>query len=127
MKAMLIITLLAAAAALPTPNEQPTDADLDAIDANNDRIIALANDLQKDLETEKAAHAGTTQELDAVLKTKLPQLQAHVDQLTTDVYNDTLTIQKKNNRILKDDILFGIIGLAVVGYAFAKFYLHIPI
>jgi chromosome segregation ATPase len=117
MKLFFLITLLAAA---PILTQAPENITPDAVDKYNDEIIALAQSMQTDLDNEKKAHGEVSQNLATATQT-LGTLQKHIDDLTTQTYEQSVTVQKQKNRILRDDIIFGVLGLVALGLVGLKF------
>lgn len=62
---------------------------------------------------------------DAIAKNN--ELQGKIDQLAIRDQNCSIDNAKKDARIWKDNAAFVVIGVAVAGYLFLKFYMRLPI
>jgi hypothetical protein len=99
-------------------------------EADIQKTIAHRNALQEQLQSGLTNQAGSLSSASANAKTadtELKKFQAKVDALAVTAAKDHDAVLAQKAAILRRDIIIGVMALAIGAYAFAKFYLHLPI
>jgi hypothetical protein len=116
--------------ASPTPFDA-SHVDTSTIsEADIQKTIAHRNALQEQLKSGLTNQAGSLSNAAANAKTadtELKAYQAKVDKLAITAAQDHDKVLAQKAALLRRDIIIGVMTLAIAGYAFAKFYLHLPI